>query len=170
MNSFLQLYSSRGKKPIPDIAQTIYDLGLSDLWDSVASFYAANTAAFVGGTLSSPSDLIISPSNNELEDGRGFSIFASNWFDTPDANGDWSGFGTSPPDNGEDSDVVYVIVWNETKDLFGFDNNSTRVIGGWSIPPFPQNFESGDVCHAWLCFTRPDFSLISDTEYATGTV
>lgn len=69
--------------------------------------------------------------------------------------------------NAQDTDTVFIAVYNETKDSWTLSSGTTtRADGGLSLPPVVAP-ETGDIVHAYFSARRADGSLVSNTEYST---
>ena len=68
-----------------------------------------------------------------------------------------------------DSDVPYVVVWNETQEKwYGAASNTVRADGEASVANVSLN--SGDNLHVYLMFRSADGNRVSETAYKSFTV
>jgi len=67
------------------------------------------------------------------------------------------------------TDTAYVVVYNETQDVFGTGVGDPRSDAEANVE-MPVACASGDVLHAWLAFRRADGTLVSNSSYATDVV
>ena len=68
------------------------------------------------------------------------------------------------------TDIMKGIVYNETKDVWGFSTvDSVRSSESVDLT-MPENFTTGDSVSAYLISRRPDGSQVSNTAYFTWTI
>lgn len=151
------------------VAQQLLVGIIKPLWDRFAermsgynAWIQANIAQFDANGLATPADVVMSRGNLlgeaifDITATAGTNLLGMTWNDS-------SGTG-----NALATDEAYLVGYNETKDIWGFTAaNVTRQDLGDDVDL--TNIESGDVCHGWLMFRRPDGTIVSDSSYDTDT-
>jgi len=63
------------------------------------------------------------------------------------------------------SDTVYILIYNETQETFGFEEGTVTRDEEVATVSLTAVIEAGDVAHCYLAFRREDGTIVSNTGY-----